>query len=146
MYRVTTQRKSYSSEQTISEIESKAEALELYSKSLEEKNYFSILEEKREGVWMRLSYCFHDENGKSTTHVNELFKGVEDTELKHIRDEIYKGREEGLRPRILDSYIQKVRYIYSFTLMDAWKYVEQLFWEEVGRRYFGGLSYDKATD
>lgn len=141
MYRVTTQRKFYSSEQTISKIESKTEALELYSKSLREKNYFSILEEKREGVWMRISYCFYDENGKSTTHVNELFKSVEDTELKHIRDEIYKGREEGLRPRILDPYIQKVRYLFSFTLVDAWRYVEQLFWEEVGRRYFGGNTF-----
>lgn len=146
MYRVTTQRKSYSSEEVMYKIDSKVEALELYSKSLKEKNYFSVLEEKREGVWMRLSYCFYDETGKSTTHVNELFKGVDDTELKHIRDEIYKGREEGLRPRLLDPYIQKVRKIYSFTIVDAWKYVEQLFWEEVARRYFGRLNYDKATD
>ena len=75
MYRVTTQRKSYSSEKTISDINCKEEALKLYSKSLKEKNYLSILEEKQEGVWMRLSYCFRDENGKSTTHVTRVVQG-----------------------------------------------------------------------
>ena len=87
-----------------------------------------------------------DENDKKTTHVSELFKNVDDTELKHICDEIYKGREEGLRPRILDSYIQKIREIYPVDIAGGWKMVEQLFWEEVGKRYFGGLNNDKATD
>lgn len=32
-----------------------------------------------------------DENDKKKTHVSELFKNVDDTELKHICDEIYKG-------------------------------------------------------
>lgn len=68
----------------------------------------------------------------------EVFRDADFEELKHIYEEILKGREEGLRPRCLDKYIEKVRAIYStLSFGEGWKYTERVFWDEVGRRYFG---------
>ena len=64
------------------------------------------------------------------------FEDKTDDELKDIYKEIFKAREEGLRPRILDSYIQEVCDNYPFNVAEGWKFTEQLFWEEVARRYF----------
>lgn len=64
------------------------------------------------------------------------FEDKTDEELKYIYEEIIKAREEGLRPRILDSYIQEIRNNYPLNVAEGWKFTEQLFWEEVARRYF----------
>ena len=68
--------------------------------------------------------------------MNNPFENRTDEELKIIYKEILKTRQEGLRLRILDSYIQDVRCVYPFTVSEGWKCIEQLFWEEVARRYF----------
>ncbi len=64
------------------------------------------------------------------------FENKTDEELKVIYKEIFKSREKDLRPRVLDPYIQDVRCIYPLTVSEGWKFTEQLFWEEVARRYF----------
>lgn len=64
------------------------------------------------------------------------FENKADEELKIIYKEIFKSREKGLRPRILDSYIQDICCVYPLTVSEGWKFTEQLFWEEVARRYF----------
>lgn len=64
------------------------------------------------------------------------FEDKTDNNLKSIYEEILIAREEGLRPRILDPYIQKVRDVYNLSVSDGWKFTEELFWEEVARRYF----------
>lgn len=68
--------------------------------------------------------------------MKNLFENVTDNNLKSIYEEIFIAREEGLRPRILDPYIQKVRDVYNLSVADGWKFTEELFWEEVARRYF----------
>lgn len=64
------------------------------------------------------------------------FEDKTDNNLKSIYEEILIAREEGLRPRILDPYIQKVRDTYNLSVLEGWKFTEQLFWEEVAKRYF----------
>ena len=64
------------------------------------------------------------------------FEDKTDNNLKSIYEEILIAREEGLRPRILDPYIQKVRDIYNLSVLEGWKLTEQLFWEDVAKRYF----------
>ena len=64
------------------------------------------------------------------------FENKADEELKIIYKEIFKSREKGLRPMVLDPYIQDVRCVYPFTVSEGQKFIEQLFWEEVARRYF----------
>ena len=67
----------------------------------------------------------------------EVFRDVTFEELKHIYEEILKGREDGLRPRCLDKYIEKVMEIYgTLSFGQAWRYTEGLFWDEVAKRYF----------
>lgn len=68
--------------------------------------------------------------------MNNLFESVTDNELKNIYKDIQSAKEEGLRPRILDSYIKKIREIYPLDIGEGWKFTEQLFFEEVARRYF----------
>ncbi len=70
----------------------------------------------------------------------EVFRDVDFEELKHIYEEILKGREEGLRPRCMNKYIEKVRAVYTtMNFGEAWRHTENLFWDEIGRRYFGCL-------
>lgn len=68
--------------------------------------------------------------------IEDIFKNVSEAQLKIIYEQIIAGREEGLRPRILDNYIREVRKAYELSFGEAWKYTEKLFWDEVGRRYF----------
>ncbi len=64
------------------------------------------------------------------------FGNETDNELKSIYEEMLKAREEGIRPRILDIYIQEVRNNYPLNVAEGWEFTEQLFFEEVARRYF----------
>lgn len=68
--------------------------------------------------------------------MDNLFKKETDEELKCIYKEILESREEGVRPKILDPYIRKIRDVYPLTVSESWEIVEKLFWEEVARRHF----------
>lgn len=56
--------------------------------------------------------------------------------LKSLYNDMLKAREEGIRPRSFDKYIEKVMEAYPLSFGEAWRYTENMFWEEVGRRYF----------
>lgn len=73
--------------------------------------------------------------------IAELFNNVQDSELKDIYEEILSARKDGLRPRCLDPYINKVRETYPLSVGEAWRYTEGLFWEEVAKRYFSAMKY-----
>lgn len=67
----------------------------------------------------------------------QIFKNEPDARMKELYLDIRNGREEGLRPRSLDPYIKDVReHLPHLTFGEAWKYTEQLFWEEVAHRFF----------
>lgn len=68
--------------------------------------------------------------------MEELFRNISETQMKYIYNQIMKGREEGLRPRVLDDYIREVQKKYQMDFWEAWRSTEKLFWNEVGRRYF----------
>lgn len=68
--------------------------------------------------------------------MNNPFNNKTKETLEIIYREIKNSKEEGLRPRILDSYIQEVRSVYPLSVSEGWKFTEQLFWEEVAKRYF----------
>ena len=68
--------------------------------------------------------------------INNIFSDTGNEEMKAIYKQILAGREEGLRPRILDSYIRKVMSTYHMGFADAWSFTEELFWDEVGKRFF----------
>ena len=56
--------------------------------------------------------------------------------LKTVYNDILTAREEALRQHSLDTYIEQVMEAYPLSLGDAWRYTENMFWEEIGRRYF----------
>ena len=56
--------------------------------------------------------------------------------LKTVYNDILTAREEALRPHSLDKYIEQGMEAYPLSLGDAWRYTENMFWEEIGRRYF----------
>ena len=68
--------------------------------------------------------------------MNNPFNNETKEILENIYKEIKNSKEEGLRPRILDSYIQEVRSVYPLSVSEGWKFTEQLFLEEVAKRYF----------
>ena len=70
--------------------------------------------------------------------MNNPFNNETKETLENIYKEIKNSKEEGLRPRILDSYIQEVRSVYPLSVSEGWKFTEQLFLEEVAKRYFEG--------
>ena len=65
-----------------------------------------------------------------------IFENESYETLKSLYNDILKEREEGLHPHSLDKYIEHVQKEYSLTMGEAWRYAENMFWEEVGRRYF----------
>lgn len=68
--------------------------------------------------------------------IENVFSGLTLEELKVLYAGILEAREEGLRPRILDKYIRQVQAKYPLSFGEAWKYTEQLFWEEIAKRFF----------
>lgn len=68
--------------------------------------------------------------------MNNPFNNETKETLENIYKEIKNSKEEGFRPRILDSYIQEVRSVYPLSVSEGWKFTEQLFLEEVAKRYF----------
>lgn len=68
--------------------------------------------------------------------MKNVFENESYETLKVLYDDILKEREEGLRPHSLDKYIDQVQKVYPLTMGEAWRYAENMFWEEIGRRYF----------
>lgn len=67
----------------------------------------------------------------------QIFKNESDAKMKELYLDIWSGREEGLRPRGLDPYIKEIKeQLPQLTFGEAWRYTEQLFWEEVAHRFF----------
>lgn len=73
----------------------------------------------------------------------KLFQDCTDTELKAIYEQIIQRREDGLRPRILDPYIEKVRKAYPLSFGEGWTYAEKEFWDEAGRRFFSNVKDER---
>ena len=66
-----------------------------------------------------------------------IFEDLTYEELKKIYEDMLASTKEGLRPRSLDPYIERVKEQFSLsTIADAWKYTEDLFYDEVSRRFF----------
>lgn len=66
-----------------------------------------------------------------------IFEDLSYEELKNIYEDMLAAAKEGLRPRSLNPYIQRVKeQFHHATIADAWKYTEELFYDEVSRRFF----------
>lgn len=72
-----------------------------------------------------------------------VFSETSEEELLHIYKEILQGREDGLRPRCLDKYIQVIQQKYPLSFGEGWRYAENSFWEEVARRYFSQIENEE---
>lgn len=68
--------------------------------------------------------------------IENVFSGLTFEELKVLYAGILEAREEGIRPRILDEYIRQIKEKYPLSFGEAWRYTEQLFWEEIAKRFF----------
>lgn len=68
--------------------------------------------------------------------MENIFEKVPKEQLKYLYEQILDGKDKGLRPRCLDDYIHEVKSKYPLSFGEAWKYTEELFWEEVAKRYF----------
>lgn len=68
--------------------------------------------------------------------MDNIFENESKEQLGYLYEQILEGRESGLRPRCLDDYIRKVQSNYPLTFGESWRYTEQLFWEEIAKRYF----------
>ena len=67
----------------------------------------------------------------------ELFNGVSDGELKGIYKDILKSEKDGLRPKSLDSYAQKLQKICKFEVFSqSIDFTKELFYKEIAKRYF----------
>lgn len=67
----------------------------------------------------------------------DIFKDVSDGELKIMYDDILKSEEDGLRPKSLDPYAEKLRNICKFEMFSqATNFVKELFYKEIAKRYF----------
>lgn len=75
----------------------------------------------------------------------KLFQDCTDMELKAIYEQIIQRREDGLRPRILDPYIEKVRKAYPLSFGEGWTYAEKEFWDEAGRRFFSNIKDERIS-
>ena len=73
--------------------------------------------------------------------MKNVFENESYKTLKILYHVILQKRKEGLRPYYLDKYIKEVQNIYPLDTVEAWRYVENMFWEEVGRRYFSNNKY-----
>ena len=68
--------------------------------------------------------------------IENVFSGLTLEELKVLYAGILEAREEGIRPRILDEYIRQIKEKYPLSFGEAWRDTEQLFWEEIAKRFF----------
>ena len=67
----------------------------------------------------------------------DIFKEVADEEMLEIYKDILRSRELGIRPRSLDNeYTHKIMEITHMDLGNAAKFTQELFFDEVAKRYF----------
>ena len=67
----------------------------------------------------------------------EIFKNVTDAEMVEMYKDIQKSKEEGLRPRRLDEYVNIIKEKCHFEMLSqATDFTVKLFYEEVAKRYF----------
>lgn len=67
----------------------------------------------------------------------DIFKNASENELKIIYDDILKSEEDGLRPKSLDVYAEKLREICKFEMFSqATNFAKELFYKEIAKRYF----------
>lgn len=67
---------------------------------------------------------------------DNIFSNLTVQELKDINIDRLTAKEAGLRPRSFDPYIEKIRKIYLLTVAEAWTFVEDLFFEEICKKFF----------
>lgn len=68
--------------------------------------------------------------------MENLFSNLTNEELKRLNDDRLKAKEEGLRPRSFDPYIAKIRECYPLDVGNGWSFAEDLFFEEICKRFF----------
>lgn len=68
--------------------------------------------------------------------MENIFSSLTKNELKEINIDRLTAKEEGLRPRSLDKYIEEIRKVYPLTVAEGWSFVQELFFEEVCKRFF----------
>lgn len=68
--------------------------------------------------------------------MKNIFENESYETLNALYNDIIREREEGLRPPSLDKFIEQIQKDYPLTVGEAWRYTENMFWEEVARRYF----------
>ena len=66
-----------------------------------------------------------------------IFEGVSKDGLKSIYEDVLRSEEDGIRPKSLNSYAEKLREIYEFeTFSQATSLAKKLFYKEIAKRYF----------
>lgn len=68
--------------------------------------------------------------------MNEIFSRLTKDELRCINEDRIKSKQEGVRPRSFDSYIRDIRNVYPLTVGEGWSFAENLFFEEIAKRFF----------
>ena len=68
--------------------------------------------------------------------MKNVFENVPDDEMRFLYEQILAGRDTALRPRCMDPYIHQVMQLFSLTFGQAWRSAEQMFFEEIAKRYF----------
>ena len=68
--------------------------------------------------------------------MENIFRSESYEKLYKLYNDIIGSKEDGLRPKSLDKYIAEIQVTYPLTTGEAWRYTENLFREEIGRRYF----------
>lgn len=65
-----------------------------------------------------------------------LFTDLSKAQLAQLYEERAKAQEDGLRPRAFDPFINQVEDAFMMRRLDAWRYTEMTFLEEIAKRYF----------
>ena len=68
--------------------------------------------------------------------MENIFSSLTKNELKEINIDRLTAKEEGLRPRSLNKYIEEIRKVYPLTVAEGWSFVQELFFEEICKRFF----------
>lgn len=65
-----------------------------------------------------------------------VFGDLKKEELQKLYDDKNQAEENGLRPRTFDKYIEQIQKTTELPFSVAWKMADDMFMEEVVRRYF----------
>ena len=68
--------------------------------------------------------------------MEDIFSNLTDKQLYELNKDRLKSKDEGLRPRSFDPYIAELCKVYPLDVGNAWSYAEDLFFEEVSKRFF----------